>query len=77
MDDTNAQDDAAPLVQIDDPASLTNKQINDMTGDGLKPEQDGTNKEGAAETMQRNRDAAKGKDIDPPYFAGHGGAVGI
>ena len=67
----------APLVEIDDPAKLTNKQINDLTGDGLKPEQDGTNKEAAAETMQRNRDAAKGKDVDPAYFAGQGGAVGI
>ncbi len=49
------------LAKVTNPAEQTDAEINALTGDGLKKEQDGTNKEAAAENMVRNREAAKGK----------------
>ncbi len=49
------------LVKIPNPATQTDAEINAVTGDGLKKEQDGTNKEAVAENMVRNREEAKGK----------------
>lgn len=74
MDDANEQP-VAPLVEVDDPAKLTNKDINDLTGDGLKDE-DGPNRD-AADALKKSRDEAKsGEEPERGYFHGQGGGAG-
>lgn len=72
---TDTEQPVAPLVEVENPAKQTDKEINAATGDGLKQD-DGPNAD-AAQTMVQNRDAAKGKDVDRPYFHGQGGAADI
>lgn len=73
--DTATDEPVAPLVEIENPAKQTDKDINAKTGDGLKQD-DGPNAD-AAETMAKNRDIAKGKDVEKPYFHGQGGAADV
>lgn len=67
------------LAQVNNPATLTDAKIDEIAGkhdDPTDPEQ--TANVDAAETLEKNRDAAKHPgDDDRAYFGGQGGAAGI
>lgn len=70
MTDDTPVENVAPLVDPTDVPTMTNADINDATGDGLKKDASQQQAD-AAQGLKEARDAAKGKDtpeVNPFHF---------